>query len=97
MGEKSTWEEIKVAGDQLLQKVRELVHEGNVRRIIIEGEDGRSIMELPLTVGVIGVLVAPLAAAIGALAALVAQVTIRVERVADDPNDTEDRPGGPPA
>ena len=80
----TVWEEIKVAGDQLVQEVRRLVHEGNVRRIIIEGEDGRTFMELPLTVGVIGVLVAPLAAAIGALAALVSNVTIRVERAAGD-------------
>jgi len=81
MTEHSTWEEVKVTGDQILQKVRELVHEGNVRRIIITDEDDKTLMELPLTVGVIGVLVAPLAAALGALAALVAKVTIRIERV----------------
>lgn len=81
MTEQSTWEEVKVTGDQILQKVRELVHEGNVRRIIITDEDDKTLMELPLTVGVIGVLVAPLAAALGALAALVAKVTIRIERV----------------
>lgn len=86
MTEQSTWEEVKVTGDQILQKVRELVHEGNVRRIIITDEDDKTLMELPLTVGVIGVLVAPLAAALGALAALVAKVTIRIERVdAGDP------------
>lgn len=92
MTDKSAWEEIKVAGDQVLQEVRRLVHEGNVRRIIIQGEDGKTYMEIPLTVGVIGVLVAPLAAAVGALAALVTNVTIRVERVTDDAGE-----GDPPA
>ncbi|MCJ7832453.1 MAG: DUF4342 domain-containing protein [Actinobacteria bacterium] len=81
MTEQGAWEEIKVAGDQILQKVRELVHEGNVRRIIISDEEDKTLMELPLTVGVIGVLVAPLAAAVGALAALVTHATIRIERV----------------
>ena len=91
MTDKSTWEEVKVAGDQVVHTVRELVHEGNVRRIVIQGEDGKTFMEVPLTVGVIGVLVAPLAAAIGALAALVANVTIRIERVDEgggEPGDT---------
>lgn len=89
MNDKSNWEEFKVAGDQVLQEVRRLVHEGNVRRIVIEGEDGRTFMEIPLTVGVIGVLVAPLAAAVGALAALVANVTIRVERAGNGPDDAK--------
>jgi hypothetical protein len=97
MAEKSTWEEIKVAGDQILQEVRRLFHEGNVRRIIIQGEDGKTLMELPLTVGVIGVLVAPLAAAIGALAALVANVTIRVERVQDSDGNDSGPAGNPTA
>lgn len=87
MSEKSTWDEVKVAGDQVVHEVRKLIHEGNVRRLIIQGEDGKIFMEIPLTVGVIGVLVAPLAAAIGALAALVSNVTIRVERVADAGGD----------
>jgi hypothetical protein len=77
-------EELKVKGDALLSKVKEIVHEGNVRRIIIKGGDGKTLIEVPLTVGVVGVLVAPVAAAIGAIAALAADYSIEVEREASD-------------
>jgi hypothetical protein len=60
--------------------VREVVHEGNVRRIIIKDAGGKALIEVPLTVGVVGVLVAPVAAAIGAVAALAADYSIEVER-----------------
>lgn len=83
MGENSTWEEIKVAGDQVLQKVRELVHEGNVRRIIIKNDEGRTLLEVPLTLGVVGAVMAPVWAALGALAALAADLRIVVEKVQD--------------
>lgn len=73
-------EELKVKGDALLGKVREVVHEGNVRRIIIKDAEGKALIEVPLTVGVVGVLVAPVAAAIGAVAALAADYSIEVER-----------------
>ena len=63
-----------------LHLVQELVREGNVRRIIIKDEHGKSIVEIPLTVGVVGVLLAPALAAVGAVAALVADCTISVER-----------------
>jgi hypothetical protein len=79
-------EELKVKGDALLSKVREIVHEGNVRRIFIKDSEGKTLIEVPLTVGVVGVLVAPVAAAIGAIAALAADYSIVVER--------EDRGGG---
>lgn len=72
-------EEIKVTGDQLLQTVQELVHEGNVRRISIK-QEGRTVLELPLTVVAVGVLIAPLAAALGAFAALATDCSIAVER-----------------
>jgi hypothetical protein len=74
------WEEMKVQGEQVLGKVRELVHEGNVRRIVIENEKGQTLMEIPLTIGVVGALLLPMAAAVGALAAVVTECTIRVER-----------------
>jgi hypothetical protein len=81
MSENETFtERIKVTGDNLLAKVREIVHEGNVRRVIIKNAEGRTLVEIPLTVGVVGVLLAPVAAAIGAIAALVKDCTIEVER-----------------
>ena len=76
-------EELKVKGDALLSKVKEIVHEGNVRRIIIKDSDGKTLIEVPLTLGFVGVLVAPVAAAIGAIATLAADYSIEVER--EDP------------
>jgi Domain of unknown function (DUF4342) len=73
-------EELKVKGDALVGKVRELVHEGNVRRIIIKDSEGKTLIEIPLTLGVVGALLAPVAAAIGAIAALAADYSIVVER-----------------
>jgi Domain of unknown function (DUF4342) len=72
-------EELQIMGEQLLTRVKELVHEGNVRRIIIK-QDGKSILELPLTFGVAGVLLAPAWAAIGVIGALLAQCSIEVVR-----------------
>jgi hypothetical protein len=74
------FEEIRVEGREVLGKVKELVAEGNIRRLIIKNEEGHVLIEVPLTVGVIGVLVAPVWAAIGALAAVVNHCTIVVER-----------------
>ena len=73
-------EEFKVKGEELLQKVKSLVAEGNVRRITIKNKDGKTLIELPLTVGVIGAVLAPMLAAVGAIAALVTECTITVER-----------------
>jgi hypothetical protein len=74
------WESIKVQGHQLVGKVKELIEEGNVRRIVIkQGE--RTIAEFPLTVGVVGAVAAPMLAAVGAIAALVSDCKIEVERV----------------
>jgi len=78
--EKTTTEEFKLDGDELLAKVRELLHEGNVRRIILKNSDGNVMVEIPLTVGVVGALLLPMWAAIGAIAALAANLTIVVER-----------------
>jgi len=73
-------EEFKVNGEELLKKVKSLVQEGNIRRITIQNRDGKSLIEIPLTVGVIGVVLAPTLAAVGAIAALVTECTIAVER-----------------
>jgi Domain of unknown function (DUF4342) len=72
-------ESFKVAADQLVDAIKQIVHEGNVRRVIIK-QDGRSVVEFPITVGVIGTVFAPMLAAAGALAAVLTDCTIEVER-----------------
>ena len=72
-------ESFKVAAAQLVDAVKGLLHEGNVRRIVIK-QDGRTVAEFPLTVGVVGAVVAPILAAVGALAAVLTECTIEVER-----------------
>ncbi len=69
-----------VAGDELLKKVKQLIHEGNVNRIIIKNEEGQTYLEIPVTIGLIGAIIAPILAAVGALAALVARFKIEVIR-----------------
>ena len=73
-------ESMEVKGDDLVGRIKEIVHEGNVRRIIIKNDEGEKLIELPVTVGVMGTLLAPPLAAVGAVAALVAKCTIEVER-----------------
>jgi len=81
--EKIKKEEFKVSGEDVVKKVKELIKEGNVRRIIIKNEEGKTLVEFPLTVGVVGAALLPVWAAIGAVAALVAKCTIIVERRED--------------
>jgi hypothetical protein len=76
MAEKTLWESVKVGGEELLEKVKDLVREGNVRRIVIQHQ-GKSVAEFPLTVGVVGAVAAPALAAIGALAAVLTECTIQ--------------------
>lgn len=83
MAERTYKESFKVAADQLLDAVKRLIHEGNVRRIVIK-QDGRSVVEFPMTIGVVGVVFAPVLAAVGALAAVLTECTIEVERVVSD-------------
>ncbi|MGB3946193.1 MAG: DUF4342 domain-containing protein [Candidatus Saccharimonadales bacterium] len=73
-------EEFKVNGEELLSKVKEIIREGNARRLIIKEKDGKTIIEIPLTAGVVGIVIAPVLAAVGAIAALVTECTILVER-----------------
>ncbi|HVB22248.1 MAG TPA: DUF4342 domain-containing protein [Ktedonobacteraceae bacterium] len=75
-----TREEIQIKGEQLITTVQKLLHEGNVRRIIVK-RGTHIIAEFPLTVGVLGVLMAPMLAAVGAISALVTDCTVEVERV----------------
>lgn len=73
-------ETFKIKGDELLKKVKELIHKGNIRRIIIKDKKGKVLAEFPLTLGVVGVVLAPVLAAVGAIAALVGECTLTVER-----------------
>jgi hypothetical protein len=73
-------DEFRVKGEDLLKKIREIIHEGNVSRIIIKTEDGKTYLEIPVTIGVLGAILAPILAAVGALAALAANFTIEVVR-----------------
>lgn len=82
-GKKVSTEELRVSGSQLVDKVKELIHEGNIRRIVIK-QDGRSMMELPLTVAAVGVVLAPVLAAVGAFAALATNSSIVVERIVEE-------------
>jgi hypothetical protein len=73
-------EEYKVNGHELLKKIKELIAEGNIRRIIIKNEKGETFIEIPLTIAVVGTALVPVWAAIGALAALITNCTLEVER-----------------
>ena len=79
--EKVRTEEFQVKGEEIVSKIKEMLHEGNVRRVIIKNEEGRTLIDIPLTIGVVGVLVAPQLAAIGAIAALLTHGTIVVEKI----------------
>ena len=77
---KESKEEFRVSGEELLSKVKELIKAGNARRIIIKNDDGETLVEIPLTLGAVGVILLPTLAAIGAIAALVTKCTIVVEK-----------------
>jgi hypothetical protein len=74
-------EEFSVNGDEILAKVKELIREGNIRRVIIKDKNGRILVEFPLTLGVVGAALAPVLVAVGAIAALMGEATIVVEKV----------------
>ena len=74
------WEEIQVNADELVSKIKNLIEEGNVNRIIVNDPKGNKLIEIPVTIGVIGTLLAPYLAALGAIAALVSKSTIVIER-----------------
>ena len=81
-------ESFKVAGNQLVDAVKKLLHEGNVRRVIIK-QEGKTVVEFPLTVGVIGAVFAPILAAVGAIAAVITECTVEVERQVMQPQDRD--------
>ncbi len=80
MTEKTHTEEFRVNGEELLGKIKNLIKEGNVRKIIIKDKEGKTVFEIPLTFGVVGALIAPQLAAIGAIAALLTEATVVVEK-----------------
>jgi hypothetical protein len=79
---------LTIRGEELIATVKELVHQGNIRRITIKNREGKVLIEVPLSLGVVGALLLPTLAALGALAAIVSECTIVVERV-DDPTSKE--------
>jgi hypothetical protein len=80
MSENFRTEEFKVEGEKVVAKIKELIHEGNIRKVIIKDKDGKTLVEIPMTFGVVGVLIAPQLAAIGAIAALLTEATVVVEK-----------------
>ncbi len=81
--EKVSYEEFKVDGEALISKIKEILHEGNVRRIILKDDKGHTYIEIPLTIGIAGAVLMPVWAAIGAIAALAVNFTIVVEKDED--------------
>lgn len=79
--EKVRTEEFRVNGEELIGKIKNLLNEGNIRRITIKNKEGKTVFEIPLTFGVVGALIAPQLAAIGAIAALLTEATVLVEKV----------------
>jgi len=79
----SRHEEFSLNGSEIIDKIKELIHQGNIRRIIIKNEEKRTLVEIPLTLGVVGVALVPVLAAVGAIAALVTKMTIVVEKIED--------------
>ena len=85
--ERTFWQKLEGTTEQVFSQLRKLVEEGNIRRVVVK-QKGKTIAEFPLTAGVIGVVIAPVAAAIGALSALIADCTIEVEKVVNEPETT---------
>jgi hypothetical protein len=95
-GKKTFTEEIEIAGDQLIEKIKEIVAEGNVRQLRLKASDGDIVLETPLTVGVVAggvvALAAPWLAVLGVIAALVTRVTVEVVREVDEDEGEDDKP-----
>lgn len=81
-------EEFKVGGNDIIRKIKELIREGNIRKITIKDRDGKSIAEFPLTIGVVGTVILPIVAAISTIVALVAECTISVEKESPESSKT---------
>jgi len=92
--DKKKMDEFKVKGEELLSKVKEIIHQGNIRKIIIKNDSGKTYLEMPVTIGVVGLVLAPVWAAIGALAALASSFNIQVIKKGEkeEPEEKEDVP-----
>ena len=92
--EKVTVEEFKISGDALVAKIKDLIHQGNIRRIILKNENGYTLIEIPMTVGVIGGAIGtvffPVVAAVGVIGAMVAHLTVVIERRESSPSSNHD-------
>jgi hypothetical protein len=86
-----TKEEFKLSGSEVIEKIKDLIHQGNIRRIILKDDTGKAILEIPLTLGVVGAALMPVLAAVGAVAALVAKLTIVVEKDEEEEPKKEDK------
>ena len=95
--EKFRTEEFHVNGEELLAKIKNLVHQGNIRRIIVKDDRGQTLIEIPLTLGVVGAVLLPVWVALGAMAALAADFNLVVEKVAQPTDVTIAEPAGGPA
>jgi hypothetical protein len=82
-GEPSQTEEQRISGERLVSRVKELIHQGNIRRIIVKNDEGHTILEIPLTVGVVGAVLLPVWVALGSIAALASHYTLVVEKRAE--------------
>ncbi|MEM7417493.1 MAG: DUF4342 domain-containing protein [Gemmatimonadota bacterium] len=82
-------EKYKVAGDRVIATIKKLIHEGNVRHVVIKNEEGRTLIEFPVSIGVAGAVLLPVWAAVGAIAAMVTQCTVEIEREDADSDDEE--------
>jgi uncharacterized membrane protein len=82
-------ENYKVAGDKVVSTIKELIHEGNVRHVVIKNEEGRTLIEFPVSFGVAGAVLLPVWAAVGAVAAIVTRCTIEIERESEDESSAE--------
>ncbi len=96
--EKVTVEEFKISGDVLVGKIKELIRQGNIRRIILKNEEGQTLIEIPMTVGVIGSVISaalfPVVAAVGVIGAMVAHLTIVIERIESSQSSKEEEEWG---
>jgi hypothetical protein len=96
MAEQEVWtDRLRVAGDALATKVRELIREGNVRRIVVKNAEDQTVMELPITFGILGAVAAPILAAVGAIAGLAANWKLEVERTEPPKAEDPTTPGTP--
>lgn len=81
--DKTRTEELNISGEKLVSTVKEIIRQGNVRRVSVRNRDGETLLEIPLTFGVVGALLLPTVAALGAVAAMVTECSIVVERIAE--------------